>query len=775
MTDWLHNRGEMAEQLRTEAERLKLALEAADTGMWEWDPATGEAAWTDRLWELFGIAPHSQPMTYASWRGIVWPEDLPQAEQAIADATRRGLEFTYEFRVRKPDGSLRSLLSRGRPMGGADGRPTGLYHGIMIDITARRQMEDELRAAEARARARALELDAIMEAMPAITFIAHDPECRSMTSSRVALELLRLTPQANTSLSAPDAERPRTFQTFRGDRELRPEELPVQRAAAAGQPIYGAELDLVFSDGDRRTILGNAVPLLDESRRPRGAIGSFIDITARRQVEAALHAQEARNREILEAIPTIIWSARPDGYIEYCNPGWLSFTGMDREQIQGTGWMAALHPDDVEQTGRAWAEACRRGDIYEVEQRLRCHTGEYHWFLTRATPVRDADGSIRQWYGANTDITARKQAEADLMASEVKYRRIVDTASEGIWILDAGGNTTFANKHLAEMLGYEQGEMQGRSLFAFMDEEARLEAEYHLGKRREGLSETHDFRFRRRDGSDLWAIVSTTPILDDQGGYLGALGMITDITDRKRAEAALRESEERFKRMIDEAPLGIAIVDSLNAKFCLVNPALARITGRSREELERIDWVSITHPDDIQPDKENMAAMNAGKIPGFQLEKRYRHPDGRYFWVNITVAPMYVEDSSKLRHLLMVEDISARKRAEDALRESEARFRQIANSLPQLVWTCAPDGQCDFLSRQWVEYTGAPEAEQLGYGWLERLHPEDRERTAAAWAHAVAAGGDLQVAFRIRDKDGAYRWFDTRATRLKDAAGQTVK
>ena len=544
------------EQLRAESERLKLVLEAADAGMWEWNSETGEASWTDKLWELFGIAPHSQPMTYATWRRIVWPEDLAQAEQVLADATRRSVEFAYEFRVAKPDGTLRSLLSRGRPVLGADGRPAGLYIGIMIDLTERKRAENELRAAEEQASARAEELGAVMDAMPSLTFIAHDPECRSMTSSRAALELLRLAPRANSSLSAPAEERPTTFRTFRSGRELRAEELPVQCAASTGRPILDVELDLVFSDGDRRTILGNAVPLLDKSGRPRGALGAFID------------------------------------------------------------------------------------------------------------------------------ISERKRAEATLRESEEKYHRMVDTASEGIWLLDAEGKTTFANKHLEDMLGYEPNEMLGRPLLDFMDEPARLEAERHLDRRRQGIAETHDFRFRRRDGSDLWAIVSTNPILDDQGGFLGALGMITDISERKRSEAKLRESEERFKRMVHEAPLGIAIVDSLDAKFQLVNPALARITGRSQEELERIDWLSITHPDDIQPDQDRMAAMNAGKIAGFQLEKRYLHPDGHYLWVNITAAPMYVEDTSKPRHLLMVEDISARKRAEAALRKSEDLFRGIFSHNP---------------------------------------------------------------------------------------------
>ncbi len=113
--------------------------------------------------------------------------------------------------------------------------------------------------------------------------------------------------------------------------------------------------------------------------------------------------------------------------------------------------------------------------------------------------------------------------------------------------------------------------------------------------------------------------------------------------------------------------------------------------------------------------------------------------------------------------------------AEESLRASEARFRQLAESLPQLVWTCQADGPCDYLSRRWLEFTGVSEDRQLGFGWLEQIHPDDRAATVAAWEAAVASDSDFRAEFRIRRHDGEYRWFDTRAVRLRDASGRTVK
>ena len=121
------------------------------------------------------------------------------------------------------------------------------------------------------------------------------------------------------------------------------------------------------------------------------------------------------------------------------------------------------------------------------------------------------------------------------------------------------------------------------------------------------------------------------------------------------------------------------------------------------------------------------------------------------------------------------QEVAERRQVEAALRESEGRFRELCNSLPQLVWTCQPDGPCNFLSKQWIDYTGVPAEEQLGYGWLEQLHPDDRESTVAAWQAAVDSGSDFFVEFRIRRHDGEYRPFDTRAVRLRDAHGHTVR
>src|SRR4028118_1427570 len=139
------------------------------------------------------------------------------------------------------------------------------------------------------------------------------------------------------------------------------------------------------------------------------------------------------------------------------------------------------------------------------------------------------------------DITERRQHEEALSQSEARFRTIVDTAQEGIWLIDVNANTTYVNQRLSEMLGYTVAEMLGRSMFDFIDVNERAEALDNFSRRQQGFNEQHDFRFLRKDGSELWTIISTTALFDQNGQFIGALGMLTDITERKRSEQKIQE------------------------------------------------------------------------------------------------------------------------------------------------------------------------------------------------------------------------------------------
>ena len=239
---------------------------------------------------------------------------------------------------------------------------------------------------------------------------------------------------------------------------------------------------------------------------------------------------------------------------------------------------------------------------------------------------------------------------------------------------------------------------------------------------------------------------------------------------RKRAEEALEKSEKKYKDLFDQSNDGILLHDEQGAILDANNKILEQL-GYSRSEILNLRCPQLLSPGEVErTGKELQKAVISGSCT---FETLFRRKNGAEFPVEISACRFDQEDHAFAQ--CIVRDITERKRAEEALRESEGRFRELCNSLPQLVWTCQPDGPCNFLSKQWIDYTGVPAEEQLGYGWLEQLHPDDREPTVAAWQAAVDSGSDFFVEFRIRRHDGEYGSFDTRALRLRDAQGRTVR
>ena len=241
-------------------------------------------------------------------------------------------------------------------------------------------------------------------------------------------------------------------------------------------------------------------------------------------------------------------------------------------------------------------------------------------------------------------------------------------------------------------------------------------------------------------------------IIDSKGDPTYLTGVAQDITERKNAELQLQESEERFRTMIEQAPLGIALIDSLTGHFYEVNERFATIAGRSIEEMVAMDWMKMTHPNDVQEDLDNMALMNSGKIKGFQMEKRYVHPDGKLVWINMTIVPIKKEDYKSPRHLSMIEDITDRRQAEFLLKQSEEKYRLLfdkmlnAFALHEII--CDINGKpVDFkfleVNAAFSNITGIDAANIIGKNCSEVL-PTEAKGMVEKYGDVALAGKPIQ-------------------------------
>src|SRR6266480_6811240 len=251
--------------------------------------------------------------------------------------------------------------------------------------------------------------------------------------------------------------------------------------------------------------------------------------------------------------------------------------------------------------------------------------------------------------------------------------------------------------------------------------------------------------------------------------------LAASITKRRQAPSALRQSEERFRLLVENAKgYAIYMLDA-QGRIATWSAEAERIKGYRSEEIVRKPFRTFFTPEDIQggvPEQVLKMAREEGqaRYEGWRVRK-----DGSRFRVEGAVTSIRDESGALTGFSKVAHDVTDRKQAEEALRQNEARFRTLAEGLPQLVWTCLPDGRCDYLSPQWVRYTGIPEEQHLGFGWFEQIDPADRERAAAAWKRAVETHTTLDVEFRIRGANGAHRWFKTRAMPLRDSEGRVVK
>lgn len=256
------DRKKVSDELQALQAKLSLALKAGRSGTFDWDMVNDTASWSDETLELYGLRRDEFDGNFAFWQSRVLPEDLEAATWTMEEA-RQNLELNSDFRIRRRDtGEIRWINARGMALLDSTGAPVRMI-GINVYITARKQAEEALRESEARERARAEELEAIMDAVPAATVIARDPECRVILGSRATHEIFRVPAGANLSKSAPENEKPTQYRIIKKGREVPPAELPVQMAAASGQAVRSYEFDIVYGDGASITLLGDAVPLLD--------------------------------------------------------------------------------------------------------------------------------------------------------------------------------------------------------------------------------------------------------------------------------------------------------------------------------------------------------------------------------------------------------------------------------------------------------------------------------------------------------------------------------
>ncbi|MBF0482290.1 MAG: PAS domain S-box protein [Desulfovibrionaceae bacterium] len=347
--------------------------------------------------------------------------------------------------------------------------------------------------------------------------------------------------------------------------------------------------------------------------------------------------------------------------------------------------------------------------------------------------------------------------------ADEKYRSFFENAVEGIFQSTPSGHFIAVNPALATTLGYDSPEDLIESLTdlrsqLYVDPADRDRLFDAL--RRAGRVSNHEIRFYCKDGSVKWISQSAREVLAPTGELLYIEGFNVDVTDRKRAEEALRENEEKFRRTFDQSPIGVSMV-GLDSTFLRVNEAFCRITGFREDELRGKTYLEITHPDDRAFNLEQTNRLLSGEIDRYEFDKRYIHKDGHVVWISLSAGLIRDGEGAPLYFLPIVQDITARKLSEETLAKTKARLDSLLTSSPAVIYSRAVGGDhaITFISENIQDLTGCEPKDFLGDPgfWLSRMHPED----AGAFAAGLDAGlrqGVYAREYRLLGRDGAYLW-----------------
>jgi PAS domain S-box-containing protein len=482
-------------------------------------------------------------------------------------------------------------------------------------------------------------------------------------------------------------------------------ETPLARAITQGETVPWTEILLRRADGSERTLLIAAAPVQSSAGQIISGVTVFQDITERKHLEMTLEiernkAENERRRllAVMEALPVGVAITNLRGGTIQSNQAFEEMWGDPRPATRSVKdydaykawWVDTGKPIQPEEWASAQVVRTGQSVIGQVLE-IKRFDGSRAFIINSAAPVRAASGEIVGSAVAIQDITDLHSVELALQETEARYRELFDTSRDGIVFTDMEGRCLQCNPAYLDLLGYETfEEIRDKSYVDFTppeyhEMESRIIREQTLAH---GYCDEYEKEYIRKNGERVPVSLKAWLQVDNSGHPVGMWIIVRDITEQvqareilhnyteelerqtKRRASALRASHARFRAIFEDAAIGIALVDQ-SARVIAGNPALQRILGYSQEELEGMSLAALTHPDNVGDDLKLYDELIAGERRYYQMEGRYVRKDGRPIYVNVTVSLVQWRDEGVRYAIVMLEDISARKEAQEALIQSE--------------------------------------------------------------------------------------------------------
>lgn len=523
---------------RPDKAELRLLAENLPSLCWIAD-GDGSIGWYNRRWhEYCGSTPEA--MAGWGWQSAHDPAILPEVMERWTLCIASGEAFEMTFPLKGADGIFRPFMTRITPLKDYDGRVVRWF-GINADVSAQRKAEAALEESESYVR---LLLNSSAEAFYAVDRDGVTTLCNatfvkmlgfSDADSAIGRKLLALIHHTH-----PDG----------GDYDVN--DCPIYRCATDGTPAHVTDELFYRLDGTAVPVEYWVKPITFDDVH-RGAICTFIDITDRLIARAKLVASEAEFRTFAQAMPNQVWASQPDGLLDWFNERVYDYGGFGAGELDGNGWVAMVHPDDLPFAIERWSAALASRENYETEFRLRRADGAYRWHLARAVPIHAADGAPARWIGTNTDIEDQKTASAALAALNATLERRVaeqtaerdrlwQTSQDLIVVVDTAGMIRAANPAWLSVLGWQPSEVVGKGHLDLVHQDDRPDSDAAFDHAITAPLAPYENRCRHKDGSFRWI----SWIASSDEGLIYATGR--DVTVEKEAAAQLAMAQDALRQ-----------------------------------------------------------------------------------------------------------------------------------------------------------------------------------------------------------------------------------
>jgi PAS domain S-box-containing protein len=520
----------------------------------------------------------------------------------------------------------------------------------------------------------------------------------------------------------------------------------------------------------------------------------YRDITERKKVERQLRRSEANLLESQRLVHMCSWAYDPSSGMVTCSPEVKRIYDInsDEDTWSADFFLDRFHPEDRPLVEESFRRAQLEKTDYDVPCRIVLPDGSIKHIYSVAHPVLNKSGELVEFFGVGMDVTEQWKARGELEKafeeikqrteaahrSERELRDVVNTVPAQVWRTSPEGQVDFVNDRWLQFTGLVLEEAFGWKWEAVVhpDDRARVVADWHTALNY-GRAMESEARVRRADGEYCWWFIRNVPLRDEIGKLVRWYGTAIDIEDRKRAEQALRKSEERWRSVFENSAIGVALTD-LNGRFLATNQVYQTIVGYTEEELRALCFLDVTHKDYREANWALITELLDGKRREFQIEKKYVRKDGSSIWVRNNVS--LVPGTERVPRFIMAlsEDITQRKRAEEALGRSEGYLAEAQKLTHTGSWAVqVPQMENVYWSKEMYRIFGL-DSDPTRPSYMEvarRLHPEDAGYYTAAVEQAIRHRTDFETDYRLLLPNGAAKYIHVLGHPVVNASDDVIE